>query len=221
MANSAGGAFLPGDDQVVTGNWTFTGNNTFSGTNTNTGGGVTSSNVGTVGAATVTAVENGNGQFHETVLTLTNVAVALSDANVGGGSLIYTFPKGRITILDASASVKETTTSVLASTLNTGVTLSAGVGSVKTTTQASGTLATTEQDIVNAFAVTASATINVAGAVAVGKISATTTLRYDGTSTAIIANLNCGVPTATDIDGDATTTWTGTVTILWTFNGTV
>lgn len=188
--------------------------------NANTGG-TTTSNVGTVAAATVTAVEKGNGLFHQTILTLTAVAVALSDANVGGGTKIYTFPEGNITVTGATASVAETTTSAILTTLNGGKTLSAGVGSVQTVAQASGTLITTEQDIVNAFAPVSSTVINVAAAAATGKLSATTALRYDGSATAQAIYLNCGIPTATDIDGDATSTWTGTVTITWQFNGDV
>jgi hypothetical protein len=31
--------------------------------------------------------------------------------------------------------------------------------------------------------------------------------------------LNCGVVTNTDIDGDATTLWNGTVTLTWVYAG--
>lgn len=176
--------------------------------------------LGTVAAGTITAVEKGNGIYRQTVLTLAAVAVAISDANVGGGTKIYTFPQGNITILGATAvALTPTTTSAILTTLNGSKTLSAGVGSVQTTTQGSGTLATTEQDVINTCAPVSSATINVAGTAANGKLSATTLLRYDGSATPQAIYLNCGVPTNTDIDGDATTTWTGTITIDWMFNG--
>jgi hypothetical protein len=175
--------------------------------------------LGTAAAATVAVSEKGNGIYRQTVLTLTALAMALSDANVGGGSKIYTFPQGNITILGATAVVAETTTSAILTTLNGGKTLSAGVGSVQTVAQASGTLVTTEQDIVNAFAPVSSTVINVAAAAAAGKLSATTLTRYDGSVTPQAIYLNCGVPTATDIDGDATTTWSGTITIDWMYNG--
>ncbi len=208
MANSAGGAFLPGEDYAPTGVWTFS------------QAPKTTTNAGALPAGTVTAVEYGFGPFHQTVLTLTNLAMAISDTNVGGGTKVYTFPEGVISILGATAAnITPTTTSVIASTLNASKTLSAGVGSVQTVAQASGTLVTTEQDIVNAFAPTSSATINVAGTAASGYLSATTALKYDGHTTAQAIYLNCGVPTATDIDADATTTWSGTVTITWVFNG--
>lgn len=209
---SNGGSYVPAADYTRTGA-------------TDTGGSYSGATLlgapraGIVPGATVTAVEYGVGFVHQTVLTLTNLAMTLVDANVGAGAKIYTFPEGSITVLGATASVAETTTSVLASTLNTGVTLSVGVGSVITTTQGGGTVTTTEQDIVNAFSATASATISVPGAAANGKQTATTMLRYDGTSTAQAIFLNCQVPTATDIDGDATTTWSGTVTVNWIWNG--
>jgi hypothetical protein len=145
--------------------------------------------------------------------------MTIVDANVGGGVKIYTFPEGVIAVSGATASVTETTTSVLATTLKASKTLSVGIGSVITSTQGSGTLVTTQQDIVNAFACTSSATINVAGTAVTGYTSATTSLKYDGHTTAQAVFLNCGVVTNTDIDGDATTLWSGTVTLVWQFLG--
>lgn len=211
---NAGGAFNPGFTD-----YEFKKTVKFSGVVINAVTPQTTSNNGVVAASTVTAVENGDAIYHQTVLTLNAVAMSLSDAHVGGGTKIYTFPKGDIVVLGSLATLTPTTTSALASTLNASKTLSAGVGSVQTTTQDSGTLATTEQDIVNTCAPVSSATINVAGTAATGKLSATTLTRYDGTGTAQAIYLNCGVPTATDIDGDATTTWSGTVTITWMFAG--
>src|SRR5262252_4295877 len=110
-APSAGGAFDPHSNYKLTGTWDFT-SATVVPANTNLGG-----NPGTAGT-NVTAVEGGNNLYHQTVLTLTAVAMTVSQANVGGGVKIYTFPKGHITVLDANCSVAETTTSVLASTLH-------------------------------------------------------------------------------------------------------
>lgn len=211
---SIGGAYNPTADYDRTGA-TDTGGTYV---NPSFSGGSSSSGNGTA-ATGVTATETGVGAFHKTVLSFTALAMAISDANVGGGVKLYTFPEGNITILGAVATVAETTTSVLASTLNASAVLSAGIGSVQTTTQASGTLVTTQQDIVNAFAVTASATINVAGAAANGKQLGTTTIRLDGTTTPQPIWLNAGVVTNTDIDADATSTWTGTVTVTWVQNG--
>src|SRR4030066_447619 len=150
----------------------------------------------------VTVTEKGGGVFKQTVLTLSAVPVTMRDTEQGGGAQIYTFPAGRICRLGAIGSIAVTTTSVLADTLNAGVTCNWGVGS---TTQASATVATTEQDFVNVTAFTASATINVAGATANGSgLGVVTSL--DGTSTAIAAFLNLAVAGATDIDANATVT---------------
>lgn len=166
-----------------------------------------------VSASNVTASERGNGLVHQTVLTLAATPITVSDTNVGGGTKIYDFPEGRILILGAVSSLAFTTTSALASTLNAGSTINYGVGSVQTTTQASGTLATTQQDLIPTTNATSSATINVAGGTSNGKLAASA--QFDGTGTALDAFLNVGVATATDIDGDATLTASGTVTLTW------
>lgn len=174
---------------------------------------VTSSNVGATNGATVSAVEYGDGILHRTVITLTATPLTLRDTEQGQGVKIYDFPAGGITILGATGSVAETTTSVLADTLNASVTYNWGVGS---TTQASATLATTEQDIIPTTNGTASATINVAGAASLGARVADAA-NFNGVSSAVDAYFNVGVAGATDIDANATTTWTGTINITWLF----
>jgi len=169
----------------------------------------TTNGVGAKNGTTVTAVEYGNGAIHKTVLTLTALPLTLRDTEQGLGVKIYDFPEGRILFLGATGSVAETTTSTLTSSLNTGVTYNWGVGS---TTQANGTLATTEQNIVQTTNGTASATVNVAGAASNG-VGVLTPL--DGTTTPLDAFFNVGIAGADDIDGNATTTYTGTVTITW------
>lgn len=176
---------------------------------------VSSNNLGAKAGSTVTVSESGNEFIHQTNFTFTALPLTLADATVGAGVKIYDFPEGAITILGAFGSVAETTTSVLSSTLNTGVTYNWGIG---TTTQASATLATTEQDIVPVTNGTASATINVAGAASAAVRTAAPAC-FNGTTTAKDAFFNVAVATNTDIDGDATTTWTGTATILWLFAG--
>lgn len=174
--------------------------------------------VGTVAGATVLATETGN-VVRRTLLTLTNLAVTLVDANVGGGAPLYTFPLGRILLLGSVMTVTPTTTSTIASTLNSGVTLSMGVGSVRTTTQGSGTLATTQQDIVGAGTCVSSTTINVAGTAGSTKLAASA--QFDGTVTPLASFLNFGVVTNTDIDADATITVNGTITLNWINIGTI
>ena len=178
---------------------------------------ITTLNVGAVNGSTVSAVEHGSGFYHVTVLTLTATPLTLADATVGAGVKIYDFPVGQITVLNASGSVAETTTSAIATTLNSGVTYNWGVGTV---TQSNGTLATTEQNIINTTNGTSSTTINVAAA-ASSSTQTVAPLAYNGKSTAIDAFFNVGIAVATDIDADATTTWTGTITMSWMVNTNV
>lgn len=160
-------------------------------------------------SAYVTAVERGDGIYRQTVLTLAALPITMRDTEQGGGSNIYTFPIGRICHIGSIGSIAVTTTSILADTLNAGVTCNWGVG---TTTQASATVATTEQDLVNVTAFTASATINVAGATANG-VGIGSLTSHNGTTTAITAFLNLAVALNTDIDANATVTVNGTITL--------
>jgi hypothetical protein len=178
---------------------------------------LTTRNVGTVTGTGISVVERGDGILHQSVFTFSSFALTLLDVDVGEGVKFYDFPVGQITILGSSGSVAETTTSALATTLNASVTYNWGVG---TTTQASGTLATTEQNIINSTNGTASATINTAGA-ASSSSQTIAALVLNGKSTAVDAFFNVGIAVATDIDGDATTTWTGTITITWLLNDNI
>jgi hypothetical protein len=160
---------------------------------------------GAKNGATVTATET-MGVVNKTVLTFTALPITMRDTEQGGGVKVYDFPAGRIAFLGATGSIAVTTTSVLADTLNAGVTCNWGIGS---TTQASATLATTEQNIIQVAAFTSSATINVAGAAAAGFGAAT------ALASPVDAYLNLAVAGATDIDANATVTVTGTATIYW------
>lgn len=168
-------------------------------------------NFGAKNGATVSVQEYGNGIVNRTVFTFTATPITMLDASQGGGVKVYGFPEGRILLLGATGSIAVTTTSALASTLNAGVTGNWGLG---TTVQANGTLATTEQNVLQTTAFTASATINVPGA-ASGGVGAAVLASIDGHTTAADLYLNLAVASATDIDGNATVTVTGTASILW------
>lgn len=162
----------------------------------------------------LTVVEYMFAHIHRTTFTFAAVPLTLADATVGAGVKLYTFPMGAISVLGAAGQVAETTTSALAGTLNTGVTYNWGLGS---TTQANGTLATTEQNILQTTNGVASATIAVAGATSkAGKSNAPAML--DGHVTPAAIFFNVGVAAATDIDADATVTFTGTLRVDWMIN---
>lgn len=168
-----------------------------------------------VGSNGVTAVERGNDVLHKTILTLTDVPITVRDAEQGGGIKIYDFPEGVINLVGASMrNMTVKTTSVTADTLN--ATASAGRIGVGTVTQANATLATTEQDIVPVTTFTPAA-INVASTAVGNHLAAT--VKKDGHTTAVDAFLNISVPTATDIDANATVLVSGTVEITWNSDG--
>ena len=186
------------------------------------GGTTPSAEVGTaVANNNVVATESGSGNFRKTLLTLTATPITITDALAYANVKLYDFPAGRIRILDCLTSLAFTTTSVIASTLNSGVTVSYGIGSAVASAT---TLATTMMNMmpgsgetVKSF--TSSTTINVASAGVTGILAAVSAAQLgailDGTSTAIDAYLNVAVPTGTDIDADATLTVTGTVQLTW------
>lgn len=178
----------------------------------------TNIDIGSVPAAIVPYINHQEQllEIHKTVFPLNDLPITIADATVGAGTKIFTFPQGRILILGAHAKdIQLTTTSVIASTLNSGVNVGVGVGS---TTQANGTLATTEQNVVNVFTAVSSATINVAGAAAQGN-GPSAPFSLDGTTTAVDLYFNLGIPTATDIDADATVTVDGLIEVVWALIG--
>lgn len=199
-----------GDSVSLASGGTFTAD---SGSTTALNGTITTTNgVGAVNGATVSAVELGNGIQHQTVITLTATPVGLLDSKVGGGVKIYDFPPGRILIQGAVGSFAFTTTTEDTATLNAAKTANWGLGSVITLNQGSGTLATTEQDIIPTTNYTTAAK-NTASSASGGMLAASA--QFDGTTASLDCHLNIGVATATDIDGDATVTATGAATITW------
>jgi hypothetical protein len=113
-------------------------------------------------------------------------------------------------VIGAVATLRQKTTSTIASTLNSGVTGAIGVG---TATASATTLATTMQDIIPTTAFTSSATINVAGT-AVTAVLASPAV-FDGTATAKDLYLNTAYATTGDVDADATQTISGTIVVTW------
>ncbi len=171
------------------------------------------SSVGTVPQAlesTCVATETGDGVMHQTKLTLSALAQAVADGTEYQGTKIYDFPEGRILVLGATMSIAQTTTSTLASTLNAS---STGALSFGTATASGTTLNSTMADIIPSTAFTSSATVDVAGT-AVGAALAASA-QFDGTSTAKDLYINTAYATTTDVDGNATQTLTGNITVTW------
>jgi hypothetical protein len=165
-------------------------------------------NKGTAGTS-VTAVEYGlTDVVHKTVLTLTAVAQTITNTTAEyAGSLIYTFPQGRILFLGVTGTIQQTTTSVIATSISSGAT---GAWALGRATASSTSLTGTMVDLLPSTAYTSSATINVAAAASNGALVASA--QFDGTGTPIPMYLNTAIATGS-IDG--TQTLSGTITIAW------
>ena len=167
----------------------------------------------TTGVESVTGlsvVDNFFGVIHQTTLTLDEVAQAVTNGTEYQDTKLYTFPEGRILILGVTESLAQKTTSALASTLNASSTGALALGTVAASNVS---LTSTMVNLLPSTAFTSSATVNVAGSAAPAALAAEA--QFDGTTTAIPLYLNSAFATTTDVDGDATQTWTGTITVSW------
>lgn len=154
---------------------------------------------------------------------LSSMSMTITDALAYASQLLGTMPEGRIRIIDATASLAFTTTSAIASTLNSGVTVQWSVGSAAASAT---TLATTMLSYLPGTGgtvptFTSSTTVNVASATVTGAYTITSTQAIDGTSTPAPIYLNLAVATGTDIDADATLTVSGHILITYAVTGDV
>lgn len=170
--------------------------------------------------------ECGNdGPVRQIKITLTNMPLTITDALAYASQKLYDWPTGRINVIDAVGNIAFTTTSAIASTLNSGATLSWGLGSAAASNL---TLATTMMNFLpgsgeSVKTVTSSTTINVAGSTGTGFLAAVSAAHLaaivDGTSTAADLYLNVAVPTNTEIDADATVTVNATFYLTYIVTG--
>jgi hypothetical protein len=151
-----------------------------------------------------------DGFTHKTVFTLTDVAQTVTNGTEYQSTKIFSFPAGVVNVLGAVFSLAQKTTSAVASTINASSTGAVALGTVAASNV---TLDSTMADIVASTAFTSSATTNVAGD-AVGGHLATAAI-FDGHTTAKDLYLNSSYATTTDVDGNGTQTWTGTITVIW------
>lgn len=165
--------------------------------------------VETAVAATVSKVTNASSGIRRTILTLTDLAQAVVNGTEYQGTKLVTFPEGRILVLGVLSTLAQKTTSAILTTLNSGT----GAVSLGSVTASATTLSATMVDLAPSTAFTSSATINVAGT-AVSPVLAAAA-QFNGTSTALAMFLNSAYATTTDVDADATQTWTGTIQITW------
>lgn len=174
---------------------------------------------GGIGAAAATGnvASESMGVVNKTLLTLSAVAIAVTDANAYGGVKLYDFPEGRILILGVTSSIQwAVTTDRTASsgTINDSASLTWALG---TAVASNATLATTMVDLIpKTTKVLAAATtaLNTASTAALAASA-----QFDGTGTAKDAYLNAAFETGTDIDNDGTLTATGTILMHWILLG--
>jgi len=182
--------------------------------------------VGTIGtAAGLSLVERGNAAMHKTVISLTNVAMTMTDGSTPGtdamwGTVpLYTFPVGHIIIVGAHLVFP---LGLIIATVAGGggladdADLEFGVGTTARANQTNFALAAAEDNIVTEQ-VGVDLTSAASDAIESSQLAAS--LFFDGT-TACVANLNF----ITTDDADAGTAadeldLTGTLTMLWTMQG--
>lgn len=173
---------------------------------------LTSSGVGSVNGATVSAVEYGEGVVHKTVLTLASTPISVVSVTTGngvGGTKIYDLPEGRILVLGAMADLSlavETESDFADGTPEGDI----GIGTVApANADALGTDAT-DDDMATATAFT------MTDYAATVKCPSEASAQFDGTGTAKDIYVNALVDAA-DIDDDTTTNLlvSGTVTVTW------
>lgn len=166
----------------------------------------------------VVASDKVAGGIHTTVFTLTDFAVAIANTGASGGSKFATLPEGCVTILSAYTSTLPviTTTSTLSSTINASSVGNYGVGTV---VGSAGTLTTTMQNVIPTTAFTSSAVVSTVPAVAATFGMLAAPLNLDGHTTAVPLFFNAGFAESNDIDGDATTTVTAGITLVWVHDG--
>lgn len=165
---------------------------------------------GTVTALTgLAASDKGTGEIHTTVLTLTDVALAVTDALAYASQLLYSFPAGRIAVLGVTGSLQFGVTTAR-TTINDSASLTWSLGS------AAAAAAVLDTDKIDLLPKATKLLDGVADAYTTASTNAlAASAQFDGTGTAAKAYLNVGFETGTDIDADGTLKVSGTIRIAW------
>lgn len=150
------------------------------------------------------------GGVHRTTITLSAMALTVTDALAYASQKLYDFPAGRILIMGTTGSLAFSVTSARASTINDNAAMDWSVGSAAASNV---TLATTMVDLLPKVDKTLDGAVAAFTTASTGALAASA--QFDGTGTALDAYLNVSFPTVTDIDGDGALAITGTITITW------
>lgn len=163
--------------------------------------------------ASIVPTERGDGYYHQTLLTVTNLSIATVDAGAAGAQgsqKIYDFPTGVIQMLGA---VMNLTTLAGAGGITDTAALVGAIGSVAASA-ADATLTSTEADIIASFAGTL-----IGGAGVLTKLAGLIATPFDGHTTPLDAFLNIAVPDAGSASND-TVTVNGSILLSWLNLGT-
>jgi hypothetical protein len=164
--------------------------------------------IGAVVAAAGTVVEHGNSAYHKTIITVTNVTIALADGDDGEGIKIYDFDEGVVAVHGVLVDLVATNSGNF--NASTDDLYYFAVGTVEAT-DADNDLTGTEANLI------AKQTLDTAGGTDVDHDVETfldTPDSIDGSSTALDIWLNASVE-ATDNSDANNIGVTGTLTILW------
>lgn len=194
-------------DLTISGTQTLAGQKTFDTQPRTTAG------VGAVAGTGVSLASEQFGNVHQTVITLTALAITVTDtggANGGYGTQkIYDFPEGNLVIMGAVSNL-------------TAITAAAGISATATVKHSLGTAAEATNDTLDstqANLIPSSSSVLV-GSAGTGTGLSTAQTILNGTATAVDAILNIGVADA-GISSSSSVTITGTVTITWVNLGDV
>jgi|SRR5882762_9200584 len=170
---------------------------------------VTESGIGASAGTGNAAVEKGMGPFHQTVLTLTDMQIPVTDALAYGSQKIYDFPEGRINIQGVVANLQWGVVGAR-TTINDSASLTWAIGTVAASNI---TLSSTMVDLLPKQTKVLSAATTAYNTAQGAALAASA--QFDGTGTAKDAILNVGFETNTDIDADGILKVSGTVVITW------
>lgn len=158
----------------------------------------------------LSAATTGQGGQYKTVITLKDMALAVTNALDYASQKLFDFAAGKIRIKGGTASLQFGVTSARASTINDNAAMDWGVG---TAPASNVTLATTMIDVIAKVDKTLDGAVDAYTTASAADVVAAAT--HDGTSAAKDLYLNVSFPTATDVDGDGTLKVSGTITLLW------
>lgn len=152
--------------------------------------------------STVVAKDYQNGLWTQTVLTVTNLAIATTDDGANGsfgGTKIYDMPAGAIWVLART---------------NLTATVAAGIGATSTLKHSVGTVVAATNDTLDSTKanIIASTNTTLSGSAGTVKGLTATPLIIDGTATAVDVYLNFGVADA-GATASSTVTANGTITL--------